>query len=171
MIDIQVENLDEIKEGLKTFGDNAPKMLLTIVRLVANNYKKDILKNYLSGQYLTPRTGVLRSELLAFRNKKIGEAAYTIGNRVRNSQGTFVHLANIYESDSDIFIVAKNKKAIRFIGKDGEVVFRRFSMLKPRPFMTDSANTFPFDSNIDSVANTVIYKQVNKDIKNFEARG
>lgn len=165
MIEIQIEGLDEVKAGLSDFGSNAKKMLSATIRIVANNYRKYVVNNYLSGQYLNRRSGLTVESLIAYRNKKLGDAAYTIGNRLQNRGNAYVPLANIFECDEDIVITAKNKKAIRFIGQDMEIVFRRFATVKPKHFMTDSSNRYDFDNDLEKSADIVIDRQIKKSFK------
>lgn len=165
-ITINVEhNIEELKTDLNAFGSSARPMLLRILRSVANEYRKFVVNNYLDGQYLNKRSGLTAESVIAYKNSRLGDAVYTIGNKMQNRGAFYVKLANIYEHDGDIKIAAKNKKVIRFTGQDGEWVYAKFAILKPRPFMTDSSNTFPFEGKIESTAGTVITKQLKK---NFE---
>jgi len=58
-------------------------------------------------------------------------------------------------------------KVIKFTGQDGELVFRKYATLKPRPFMTDSSNSFDFTGNIMNVADKMIDRQIAKDLKDL----
>jgi hypothetical protein len=152
-INVQVEGIDDVKQTLEQFGKDAQKILNKIIRKTANDYKKYVVRNYLSGQYLKRETGKTIESMITYRTK--GEkSSYTIGSRIQ-MRNNVVGLANIYEHQGGIDIAPKKARVLCFPTAEG-VAFTMRVHLESRPFMTDSSNNFDFEGKFEGYANQII---------------
>lgn len=150
MIAIKVVVSGTLEEDMEKFGKAAPKLVNRVFRIVAYRYRKDLKKNYLSGQYLGKRSGQLQKSLMVW--KKRGRLlVYRIGSTgvMNKTSGKFdvsnIKLANIYEHAGGYTIRPKGAKALCFTASDGSLVFTRRVHGQAHPFMSDSAGSFNWD--------------------------
>jgi hypothetical protein len=161
MIKITVEGVDEAKQALTEFGKSANSMLNRILLTVAKAYKKSVISNYLSGQYLKSETGKTIKSMMAYRGK--GEKnTYYVGSKIQNMKSAFVGLANIYEHEGGVDIYPKNEKILRFLTEDGQWRSSYHIHLPQHSFMTDSSNAFDFEGNFNTATETIIAKEIKK---------
>jgi hypothetical protein len=167
-INVELENLDGVKGQLAAFGNSQTRILKKIVRRLATDYKKTVVRDYLSGQYLGVRTGKTKESMIAYKTKG-QKAGYTIASRIQQrGEGatggftTFAGLANIYERPGGVDIRPKNAKVLRFIDQSGQEVFRPFVHLAARPFMTDSSQHYDFSGKFQEFADKTMFEEIQK---------
>lgn len=168
MIALQIVASGNLEENFAKFTDNAPKLVDKTIRIVAYRYRKHVLTNYISGQYLDSKTGLLKKSIIVGKKKR-AKFVYLVGTRgVKDkSSGTYnassVKLANIFEHDGGYTISPKNKKAVAFKGADGNWVFVRGEIrVASRPFMTDAARAFPWQEKFAQTTEEVIVKELKR---------
>jgi len=154
-VTIKITIEEEFTRKLDQLGADAPKVLDRILTVTGAKYRDFVRRNYISGQMLNRQSGKLWKSVLS--------------RRLRNSRHVVLisgqpKLSNIYEHPGGAVIQPKNAKALRFeVG--GKVVFTRKPVrLAWRPFMSQSADSFPFGSTFEVVAERTFAKE-------FEKRG
>jgi hypothetical protein len=164
MILTEVRVTDGLTQPLEQFGERAPKMLDTILKITGYRYRKYINKDYLSGQMLSRRTGSLAASTIVGK-KKGGGHIYLVGQKSKGyaSRGAVVvtKLANIYEHSGGYVIEPKKAKCLVFQGPDGLVFVKRVEG-KARPFMSQSASSFPWADTFNRTSDDVIAKELKK---------
>lgn len=154
-IDVQIAGLDETYQMLMSIGKDGKKLFNKIIRRLAIEYKKFVVRGYLSGQYLGVRTGKTQQSMIAYKDRAF--VGYTVASRIQNRDFGFAGLANIYEYPGGVDIKPRNTEVLRFPGSDGSDVYTRGPVhLNPRPFMSDSSRAFPFAERFMAITNDVI---------------
>lgn len=167
MIAVQVVVSGNLEADMAKFGDTAPKLVDRVIRIVAYRYRKDIRKNYLSGQYLGKRSGNLQKSLVVGR-KRGTKFVYLVGSKGVKDKKTgivnvsSVKLANIYEHAGGYTIEPVNKKALCFTAADGSLVFTKHVHGQARPFMSASAKNFNWEEAFEKTENEVMGKELKK---------
>jgi len=167
VIALQVAVSGDLEGDFAKFSDHAPKLVEKVIRIVAYRYKKDIRKNYLSGQILGSVTGDLQKSLVAGR-KRGTKFTYLVGSKSTKSKAGAISVAslklsNIYEHEGGYTIKPKNVKALRFLDKSGGYVFvRREIHGQAHPFMTASARAFPWAESFRITEEEVIGKELKR---------
>lgn len=153
MLRVQLDVQDQFSPELARFGKRAPTIALRICRTIGQEYRKFLKKHYLRGQVIGKRTGTLYKSIKIKSDKESKNAVTVIPGP----------LANIYHNPSGATIKRDKAKALRFVNKEGEVVFTKKPIhLKPRPFMTDSKRDFPWRTEIPKAATRVIEREIKK---------
>jgi hypothetical protein len=155
---VHLEGLDEVREGLESYGKDANKLLGRILYRVAVKFRSYVRNNYLSGQVLRRITGKLWQNMTVWKSKR-AKNTYVIGARAVPSGPGFVGLANIYSHAGGANIVPRNAKVLHWKSDSGKDIFRPAAHLDYRPFMKMAADSFPFDATIGSIANQVIMQE------------
>jgi hypothetical protein len=152
---------------MEKFGQAAPKLVNRVFRIVAYRYRKDLKRNYLSGQYLGKRSGQLQKSLTVW--KKRGKTiVYRIGSTgiMNKASGKFdvsnIKLANIYEHAGGYTIRPKDAKALCFAAPDGSLVFTKLIRGQERPFMSDSAKGFNWDDAFRRTEEEIIGRETKR---------
>ena len=168
-INIQIDGIEEMRQTLTQFGADGDKILNKILSSTATKYKTYIKNSFLSGQYLNTRTGATKASMAAFKSRR-EKNTYLVGqilDRTITQNGEKVQLsvaglANIYEHAGGADIRPAHSKVIRFIGRDGEVVYAHSAHLPEKAFMTDSSERFDWDQNFEKSSETVLIKEIAK---------
>jgi hypothetical protein len=167
MIAIQVVVSGNLEEDMAKFGDHAPKLVDRVIRIVAYRFRKDLRKNYLSGQYLDKRSGDLQKSMVVGRRRGV-KFVYLVGSKGIKDKKTgtvnvsSVKLANIYEHAGGYTIEPKNRKALVFTAADGSLVFTKRVHGREKPFMTASAKNFNWTTAFQKTEEEVIGKELKK---------
>lgn len=167
MIGIQVVASGSLDDDMARFGQTAPKLVDRVIRVVAYRYRKEIRKNYLSGQYLAERTGLLQKSLVAGR-KRGTKFVYLVGSKgIKNKTTGFVDvtsvkLANIYEHAGGYIIEPKQAKALRFALSNGTIIFSKSVKGKAHPFMSASSEDFDWETAFQRTEIDVIGREIKK---------
>jgi hypothetical protein len=167
MVTIQVVVSGTLEEDMAKFGDTAPKLVDRVIRIVAYRFRKDLRKNYLSGQYLDKRSGDLQRSMVVGR-KRGAKFVYLVGSKGIKDKKTgmvsvsSVKLANIYEHAGGYTIEPVNKKVLCFTAADGSLVFTRRVHGQAKPFMSDSAKRFDWNTAFQKTEAEVIGKELRK---------
>jgi len=166
-INVVIEGMDDMKTRLSEFGKSSSRILNKILRRVSVAYRKYVVSDYLSGQYLGVRTGKTKQSMITYKTK--GEKnSYTIGSRVQMRGGetgystSIVGLASIYEHVGGVDIKPRAAKVLAWVGPDGQMIYRPSVHLNPKPFMTDSSNRYDFEGVFQSSADQTIDEEVAK---------
>jgi len=173
MIGIEVRVTDGVTDRLECFGRDAPKHLDRILRMVGAQYRAELKKKYLSGQMLNKNSGNLVRSLYVGRARG-ARHAYVVGSKAVKSTQDFggvaivrrdsssIKLANIYEHAGGYTIVPKNKKALMFVTRDGNIVFTKRVSGQARPFMSKSAGEFAWSSAFDKTTDRIVAEEARK---------
>jgi hypothetical protein len=168
MIGLTVIVNGNLEENFAKFSDHAPRLVDKTLRIVAYRYRKHLLTDYLSGGMLREQTGTLKRSVVV--GKKRGfKFVYLVGSKgVKNkADGTYnanaIKLANIYEHSGGYTVRPKNKKALRFMGDNGEFVFVRGEVRgRERPFMSASRRSFPWTAKFAQTEEEVMGKEIKR---------
>jgi hypothetical protein len=159
MIRVTIDNLNEARYSLQSFGKAADRMLNRVLIDVAREYKKFVIRNFLSGQYLGQKTGKTKDSMIAYRGRGEKNTVY-VGSRLQNRGVQFVNLAHIYEHNGGADPRPTKAKVLHFIGDDGKDVFIKHAHLPQKAFIGDSSRQFPFNSQLESSADKIIEKEI-----------
>ena len=168
MIGLEVIASGNLEADFAKFSDHAPKLVDKVLRIVAYRYRKHLLTDYLSGGMIGSRSGTLKKSVVVGR-KRGAKFVYLVGSKgVKNkADGTYnanaIKLANIYEHSGGYTVRPKNKKALRFMGDNGEFVFIRGEVHgRERPFMSASVRSFPWTAKFAQTEEEVMGKELKR---------
>ncbi len=149
-LNITVE--DNVSPRLRAFGDQAPKMLMKVLRRVGSRFRSHMRRNYLRGQMLGRRSGTLYKSVRV-RSKK---------RRNLVEIRPYSPLANIYHSGQPIKIRPKDAKVLRWFGPGGEPQFAKEVTLRPRPFVTRAYQSFRWNQEMFNATSWIINREIRK---------
>lgn len=152
MMRLSITMEDNVSPRLQAFGADAPKMLRQIMRRTGSRYRSHMRRKYLKGQMLGRQTGTL------YRSVKVRTIKRKDMVEIRPS----TPLANVYHTTGQIVIRPRNAKALRWFDSSGEPQFAKEVRLDPKPFVTRSYQTFPWNREMSQAAQWVISRTIKR---------
>jgi hypothetical protein len=172
MIAAQIIIKDDVKDRLDQFGKQAPKLLDKVLRMVGSQYRAELKKRYLSGQMLNRREGNLyrsiyvgqlrgHRHVYVVSSRKTTSSQNLGGVSIKRTDSGSIKLANIFEHSGGYTILPAKAKALVFVADDGKIVFTKRVQGSQRPFMSQSARDFRWDSAFQKTTDAVVLEAAN----------
>ena len=153
MIEVGIHFEDDVTDRLKAFGNRAVVVFDDSLRALSKEFQGSVRRTELAGAMLGVVTGKYKRKYPKLtKNRYKDHSFYLWGGP----------LANIYEHPGGADIVAKGKKPLRWLNKDGRWATARRVHLRARPFMSTVSGRFDFAGTFDKTVEVAMQKEIDK---------